>query len=104
MNTSKMREEATRWWEKANKDLNSAQYNFKGNRYEEACFFAQQSVEKALKALANIVEYCIKINPVYTESRYPDFSEIESYTLIKSKDILNWSREVLKWVKEKLDL
>ena len=46
-----MDEQVKKWIEKANRDIDSAKYNLKGNRFEEACFFAQQATEKALKAL-----------------------------------------------------
>ena len=46
-----MKEEVKRWLEKAERDMDNANFNFGYGRYEEASFFAQQSVEKALKSL-----------------------------------------------------
>ena len=43
--------EAEKWWEKAKKDLVTAEYNLKGDMLDAAAFFAQQAVEKALKSL-----------------------------------------------------
>ncbi|MBU2634223.1 MAG: HEPN domain-containing protein [Nanoarchaeota archaeon] len=123
-----MREEVKRWWEKSQKDFNNLKFNLKNKRYEEACFFAQQSVEKGLKALdikisnkfikthdlkflaervkapEDVIKKCIKINPIYTESRYPDFIEIETYTKEKSEEILSFTKEILKWIKKELNI
>ncbi len=46
-----MEEEIRNWWKQAKKDLETANYLYKGERYEESAVFSQQSVEKALKAL-----------------------------------------------------
>jgi len=43
--------EAEEWWGKARKDLETADYNLKGNMLDAAAFFAQQAAEKALKSL-----------------------------------------------------
>ena len=57
-----MREEVKRWIEKAEKDLDAAEYLFKGKKYEECSLFCQQSVEKALKSvLLNRTNKIIKI-------------------------------------------
>jgi len=42
--------EGYRWWRQAERDLDDARYAFDGQRYNLACFLAQQSAEKALKA------------------------------------------------------
>jgi HEPN domain-containing protein len=42
--------EARRWLLQAEQDLDDAEFNLKGRRYNVACFLAQQSAEKALKA------------------------------------------------------
>ena len=39
-----------RWFQQALRDLDDAKFNFSGKRYNVACFLAQQSAEKALKA------------------------------------------------------
>ncbi len=46
-----MEEEVKKWIEKADKDLNTAKYNLKGDILDASVFFAQQSVEKAFKSL-----------------------------------------------------
>jgi HEPN domain-containing protein len=42
--------EAARWLKQARYDLEAAKYNAEGEFYATACFSAQQSAEKALKA------------------------------------------------------
>ena len=44
-------EEAKRWLLQAENDLESARFSMGGSFYAQACFMAQQSAEKALKAL-----------------------------------------------------
>jgi HEPN domain-containing protein len=44
--------EAARWLKQARYDLEAAKYNAEGEFYATACFSAQQSAEKALKAFA----------------------------------------------------
>ena len=44
-------EEAKRWLLQAENDLESARFSIGGGFYAQACFMAQQSGEKALKAL-----------------------------------------------------
>lgn len=42
--------ESRRWFEQAKYDLKTSQWNVKGNLFAPACFWAQQSAEKAVKA------------------------------------------------------
>lgn len=44
-------EEGHRWLAQAESDLNDALYLMDGERYNVACFIAQQAAEKALKAV-----------------------------------------------------
>ena len=43
-------EEGSRWLRQAEQDLSSAEILQKGQRYDTACFMAQQAAEKTLKA------------------------------------------------------
>jgi len=43
-------DEAKRWFAQAQRDLDDARYAAEGLRFNLACFLAQQSAEKALKA------------------------------------------------------
>ena len=45
-----MKEEAENWWAQALEDLDTAKVNLENEKYYAASLFAQQSVEKALKA------------------------------------------------------
>jgi len=42
--------DAKRWFLQGSQDLDDAKFNLSGNRYNVACFLAQQSAEKVLKA------------------------------------------------------
>jgi len=121
-----MKEEIKKWIEKSDRDLNTAKYNLKGNIFDASAFFAQQSVEKALKALLlketnkfpkihdltklgklvdapnEIIVLCSKINPGYIASRYPDQGEI--YSKEEVEEIIKFSEEVLTWIKRKREL
>jgi HEPN domain-containing protein len=46
-----MDKEATRWFRQAVYDLEAAKWNREGGYHENACFLAQQAVEKALKSV-----------------------------------------------------
>jgi len=46
----KKHKEAIRWLLQAEQDLDDAAFNLEGQRYNIACFLAQQSAEKMLKA------------------------------------------------------
>jgi len=46
----KRKEKGRRWFLQAVRDLDDAKFNLSGERYNVACFLAQQAAEKALKA------------------------------------------------------
>ncbi len=84
----------------AKSDLDSAEYNFKGKKFDVAAYLCHQSVEKGLKAVylkkndklwkthdlvklatllnapKDIIEIGNDLNPIYVEDRYPDFSDV----------------------------
>lgn len=124
-----MIKEVENWWRQSKDDLEKAKDNFKDNHLDGAAFFAQQSVEKALKALliknrgsfpkihdivalsrmvnaaGDIIEKCKVITPYYTETRYPDFSEqipAEAFSKKEIEEVIKFSKEVLEWVKKSL--
>lgn len=49
--SGKRREEAKRWFQQARHDLAASAWNVQGGFFPQACFWAQQAGEKALKAL-----------------------------------------------------
>ncbi|HLC63072.1 MAG TPA: HEPN domain-containing protein [Candidatus Nanoarchaeia archaeon] len=117
-------EEIKRWLNQAERDLTTANNSFKSKDYYAAAYWAQQVAEKALKALlikntgqfpkiheltrlaklanapSNIIDLCAKINPSYTDSRYPD--SFKPYSKKESRETLEYTKEVLKWTKENL--
>ncbi len=121
-----MRPEVKAWLEKADSDLNAAEYNLEGNLLDIASFCCQQAAEKALKAVyisrfgelwkvhdlvelarrlkapSNIIELCAVITPAYTATRYLDVEKI--YDKNEVKQLLQASKEVVKWTKKKLKL
>ncbi|MBI2079533.1 HEPN domain-containing protein [Candidatus Micrarchaeota archaeon] len=113
-----------RWIKKAESDLDTAKYNFDGERYDAAAFYSQQAAEKALKAIyikklnsllkvhdlvqlarkinapEKIIEVCKFLTSFYIETRYPglalDINEEEA------SDALKDSKMVIEWVKKTL--
>ena len=123
-----MKEEVKNWWEQAKDDLEKAKDNFPSH-LDGAAFFCQQGVEKALKALLietkgnfpkihdivalarmtnappDIINRCKQINPYYTETRYPDFSEnipAKAFSKEEVQEVIKLSKEALNWVKKSL--
>ena len=112
-----------KWFKQAKRDLRTAKNNHSNKDYYASAFFSQQAVEKGLKALyikeykklwriqdlvelakkvnadAEIIEACIRINPAYTATRYPDV--FESYTEKNTDEILKLAKKVLKWIEER---
>ncbi len=56
MSRTKNRSEAERWLLTAEEDFKAAELLFEGAMYAQACFYAQQAGEKALKALWYMVD------------------------------------------------
>ena len=117
------------WWLQALDDLDTAKANHGIKKYHIASLFSQQAVEKALKAyyikkfkelkkthdivyLANelslphkLVDYCKQLNPIYSQSRYPDASgELPSQMFLEeeAQEFINYSEEVLNWIRKKV--
>lgn len=117
------------WIDKANKDLSIAQEDIKKTeRSEYVAFNYQQAVEKFLKAyiIANNLEFrkthdlvailkiCAQkdktfsqfkalvedLNPLYIESRYPEFVGLITHE--RAKKALATTEEIARFVKSKL--
>src|SRR3989338_10074087 len=119
-----MTTDSEKWLEKARGDLKASKDSLNSKNYEWACFQAQQASEKALKSLyikkykkllkihdlvllarkinapKEIIVLCSKINPAYTDARYPDLSR--DYSEKDAQEIINFAEEVLKWTKKSL--
>lgn len=46
-------EEVEKWWKKAKEDLETAEYNLKGNMLDAAAFFRSASCREGIKVVAN---------------------------------------------------
>lgn len=128
-----MRAEAELWLKQGLKDLEVAEKLFEDKEYFAVSFFCHQAVEKVFKAAIialkrispekehnlrklfdtlnipnkEIFEAVISINPHYIISRYPDAAgglPYLQYTEDKAREILHEARQVIKWLKEKLNL
>ena len=124
-----MREEVKRWWDQANEDLATAKDNININRFSYAIFLCEQAVEKALKSLylakfkkvprvhdltifakklelpQDLYDGCEDLTNVYTETRYPDMSEVipsKRFTGKEAEEFLEKAEEIITWVKKKL--
>ncbi|MBI3742483.1 MAG: HEPN domain-containing protein [Chloroflexi bacterium] len=56
MSLQKSRHEAERWLLTAEEDLNAAEILAQAGAYAQACFYTQQSGEKAIKALWCLID------------------------------------------------
>ena len=122
-----MKEEVKRWMEQANADFDTAKVNFDGKRYYASVQFCQQCLEKALKALwlkeikkefpyihdltffmkklklpAKFENICKDLTTAYAETRYPtDIIPFKKFSKQDAKEILDGTKEVFEWIKEK---
>jgi HEPN domain-containing protein len=51
MSAEKLKREAQRWYVQASDDLGAAEALLNAQKYAQACFYAQQATEKAMKAV-----------------------------------------------------
>lgn len=120
-----MRSETKKWIEKARKDLETAEFNYGGERYEVAAFFCQQAVEKALKALSierkgkfrkvhdlkllgkevnlpqKFISLCEEMTYAYVYTRYPDVVEVKDIKK-EAKKFLKNAKVILRWIEKQL--
>ncbi|MHB8604475.1 MAG: HEPN domain-containing protein [Thermoplasmatota archaeon] len=119
-----MKPETARWFAKATEDLDAARFLFDGEKFAQSGFFAQQSAEKALKALLieqqgkfprihelaalaseakvapDLVERCADLSSAYVAYRYPDAGRPPSPEGVEV--LLTIAQEVLDWVQTRL--
>ncbi len=119
-----MEDEVKKWFDSAQEDFETAKSNLENEKLRAAGFFAQQAAEKSLKALyikkfkelykvhdlvilarkvgapQEIIEICDELEPLYTATRYPD--DIKNYTAADIEDLIEKSKQVIEWTKEKL--
>ena len=118
------------WLDKASDDLNWTKSNIKQKVYYGACFTAQQSAEKALKAfllfkkgrfekvhdLVKLLNTCAtnnkefirfktkvaKLSFYYIQSRYPDISELDIFTAAQAQEAYEIAENIFQFVSEKI--
>lgn len=52
----------------------------------------------------DIIKKCTKISPVYTDTRYPDFEDFNTYNYDIVKELIIYTEEILAWVKKELGI
>lgn len=116
-----MEDSASLWLKFAERDLKSAKRNYEIGEYYVSAFLAQQSAEKALKAIhikktgkfpkihdltrlsrlinapEDIIKLCAKITPAYVATRYPDVAT--EFNKNEVKDLIESAEKVIEWAK-----
>lgn len=119
------------WFKQAEYDIRTAEYLFDGRRYVYAVFMCHLSVEKALKGLyqkrlgkmppkvhnliflvetislklpEDLFHWVFSLNRVSIPTRYPeDLKGMQkNYNKRKTAEIIQKTREVLRWLKKEL--
>ncbi|MBI2335077.1 HEPN domain-containing protein [Candidatus Daviesbacteria bacterium] len=123
-------DKAGNWFKQAEEDLLWAKASLKERIWRGACFAAQQSAEKALKAFliskevrvakihdlvtlnqrcfnleprfSEIEEACNILSPYYLSSRYPDVAQFEEYSENQTKNAADQAIKIVDFVKSVL--
>jgi HEPN domain-containing protein len=119
------------WFKQADYDMKTAEYLFTGRRYIYSVFFCHLALEKALKGLYekrlseippkvhnllyliekvglelpdDLFKWIFALNRVSIPIRYPeDLRKMQKeYNNKKTKEIIQTTREILKWLKKQL--
>ncbi len=123
--------EFNRWIESAKRTLESARHDLEVGDYNWTCFKAHQAAEKALKALLwglgaprtghmlpmllnyireelglepprDITEACMRLNKMYTPTRYPDVwpegIPEDFYSESEAREAIDLAKRVIEWV------
>ena len=127
-----MRPEAAPWWRQAEADLETAQLTLTGSRYYAASWFAQQAVEKGLKAIfiehhgvqpprTHDLEYLglqmqlrppittdlATLNPVFDLTRYPDTigttAPVDAVSEVLASAHVAAAERVIQWLDQQLN-
>jgi len=122
---------AKKWLVNAEDDIRWCEASLTGGVWHGACFSAQQSVEKALKAfllsqgktihkihdLGALLESCRAIDPsfesiretvlplvdYYLQTRYPDMGDFIDYTEEKANNALSYAKSIVLFVKNHIE-
>ena|SRR3989344_8100744 len=123
-------EEYKLWFKKANDDLRWTKHNIETGEYSGACFSAQQTTEKALKAyllykeehlrkthdIVRLLEDCIEFDktfkkleklvetlfPYYATTRYPFDNELFTFSKERAKGAFDAAKRIIEFVRSKL--
>lgn len=127
-----MRPEAQPWWRQAQADLDTARLTRDANSHYAAVWFAQQAVEKALKAVyieqqgvlaprTHDLEYLgdevgvptaveadiVIVNPAFGAARYPDsatgHAPVDDVTPVMAQSCVTAAESVLQWTDQQLN-
>ncbi len=119
------------WLKQADYDMDTAEFMFNGARYFYTVFMSHLSIEKALKGVYvqkfdknppkthnllylielidpqipdDLYDVIFILNRVSISTRYPDNLQrmLEEFDKSKTRDVLERSKEVLKWLKTEL--
>ena len=118
------------WLNKAKDDLKWTEANIREKIYYGACFSAQQSAEKALKAylvfkkgrfgkihdLVSLLGHCSRINKNFTlfkkkvakisryyiQSRYPDIGDLDMFTEKEASEAFEIAEEVVSFIGDQI--
>lgn len=118
------------WLKMAEEDLLWSEASLKDRMLRGACFAAQQSAEKALKAFLlskgkniqkihdlvalneecknlenkfqDLETACNLLSPYYLSTRYPDVAQFEDYSEETVKNVVEQSRKVITFVKSQI--
>lgn len=122
---------ANDWYRQAERDLEQARSSKSEARHEWACFAAQQSAEKAVKALhlalgqearghvvarlltelpisvsADLIDKAKVLDNFYVATRYtnghPEGAPFEHYGPIQSSEAIRYADEILKFVRTEM--
>lgn len=126
-----MADRSGEWLAQARRDLEQAVASQRDGRHEWACFAAQQSAEKAVKALhlrlgqdawghvvarllaelplevpSLLIEKAKVLDNAYIPTRYanghPEGAPFEHYGPLQSEDAIRYAREILEFVDSRL--
>jgi HEPN domain-containing protein len=126
-----MRQEVEIWWKQSEKDLDSAEKNFKIEEYHLVVFLCQQAIEKGLKAYyikkkqtspgtvhsliylatetkvpAKFYKFFRSLMPQFVNTRYPDAAygvPSELYDKEIALEFLEKTTEVMQWLKKEIE-
>jgi HEPN domain-containing protein len=128
---STMTDRSKDWFNQAQRDLEQAESSQAEGRHEWACFAAQQSAEKAVKALhlflkqeawghvvarllnelpltipEELIDKAKVLDGLYIPTRYasghPEGAPFEHYGKIQSRDAIEYAREILEFVRSQM--